>query len=231
MKAVILAAGKGTRMLPLTEKVPKVLIEINGKPFLYYVLKSLQKAGYDDLCLVVGYKKEKIKEFLDEFGFKAELVEQKEQLGTGHALLQARDFCENDDFIVLGGDNLWSVDDLKDVGRKRELNYISGIEVKDSKGYGILIAKGDLLAEIKEKPERDYGNLINAGLYKFKPEIWCVLEKVKPSPRGEIELTDAITSLAKKGKVKVLKLKWWLDLGKIEDIPKVEKFLSENRVC
>src|SRR3989338_7913014 len=98
MKAVILAAGKGTRMLPLTKDIPKVLIKVNGKPFLYYLLKNLQLAGYDDFCIVAGYKMEKIKQFLEEFGFKAEIAEQKEQLGTGHALMQAKEFCGKDEF-------------------------------------------------------------------------------------------------------------------------------------
>lgn len=236
MKAVILAAGKGTRMLPLTEKIPKVLVEVNNKPFLYYVLASLKKAGFRDFGIIVGYKKEKFPAFLKKYGFKATLIEQKEQLGTGHALLQAKNFVENENFIVLGGDNLWSVEDFRLMKKEDNLNYISGIEVSNPKEYGILIAEGNFLKEIKEKPElkekpaKNYGNLINAALYKFTPEIFIELEKVKPSSRGEIELTDAVTALAKKGKVKIIKAEWWLDLGRKEDIPKVEKFLKGDSV-
>ncbi len=226
MKVVILAAGKGTRMLPLTETIPKVLVEVNGKPFLYYVLRNLQQAGYKDFCLIVGYKKEKIKSFLEEYGFKAKLIEQKEQLGTGHALLQAKSFVGQENFIVLGGDNLWSIKDFKLINKEDKFNYISGIKVSDPKGYGVLIAEDNFLKEIKEKPLKNYGNLINAALYKFTPEIFVELEKTKPSPRGEIELTDAVTVLAKKGLVKIIKAEWWLDLGKKEDIPKAELFLK-----
>lgn len=226
MKVVILAAGKGTRMLPLTEKVPKVLIPINGKPFLKYVLENLQKAGYTEFAIVVGYLREKIKEFLEKNDIKATLIEQKEQLGTGDAVLQAEKFVGNEDFLVLGGDNLWSAEDFKEFNKEDEFNYISGVEVEDAQGYGVLITKGDLLKEIKEKPQENFGNLINAGLYKFKPEIFEKLKEIESSPRGELELTDAISELAKEGEVKVLKARWWLDLGNKEDIAKVEEFLK-----
>ena len=131
MKTIILAAGKGTRMLPLTETIPKVLVEVNGKPFLYYVFKTLHKAGLKDLALVVGYKKEQIEAFLKEYNFKAELIEQKEQLGTGHAVLQAKEFVNNEDFIVISGDNLYPVKDIKKIKNKDDFHYIGGLEVEE----------------------------------------------------------------------------------------------------
>ena len=230
MKVVIMAAGKGTRMLSLTEKTPKVLVEVNGKPFLYYVLKSLGLAGYTEIGIIVGYMGEKIGEFLQEYGFKATLIEQKEQKGTGHAVLQARKFVGKENFVVLGGDNLWGVDDLKAIGKHDELNYVSGVRVEDTQRYGVIITEKNYLKEIREKPKEDCGKLINTGLYQFTPEIFSKLEKVTVSPRGEIELTDAITMLAKEGKVKVLQAKWWLDLGSKEDIPKVEMFLRKEKI-
>ncbi len=231
MKAVILAAGKGTRMLPLTENIPKVLVEVNGRPFLYYVLKNLQAAGYNDFGIIVGYKKEKFPAFLKKYGFKAALIEQKEQLGTGHALMQARTFCGKEDFIVLGGDNLFSVKELKEICKEDNFCYVVGKEVADPSRYGVLLAKGKKLAKIVEKPTEFVGNLINIGLYKFTAEIWAALQQVKLSPRGEYELTDAITILAQQGRVKVLKLKdYWLDLGCKEDIPRLEEFLKKMKL-
>ncbi len=231
MKAVIMAAGKGVRMLPLTEKIPKVLVKANGKPFLYYVITSLKKAGFDDLGIIVGYKKEQFPEFLKKYGFKAELIEQSEQKGTGHAVMQAEKFAGQDNFIVLGGDNLWSVEDLKAINKDDLFCYVAGIEVKNPEKYGVLVAEGDDLAEIKEKPKEHVGNLINTGLYKFSYEIFEALKRIDLSPRGEYELTDAITLLAKQGKAKILKLNdFWLDMGCKEDIPNVEKFLKEKGV-
>lgn len=228
MKAVILAAGKGTRMLPLTLNTPKVLIKINGKPFLYYVIENLKKAGFNEFGIVSGYLKEKIDEFVKANNINAKIIEQKEQKGTGHAVMQAKEFCKDENFIVLGGDNLFSVKDLKAVNKKDNLCYIVGKKVDDPSKYGVLIVKGKKLVKIFEKPKEFVGDLINIGLYKFTPEIWGALDKITLSPRGEYELTDAVTLLAQQGKVNALKLKdYWVDLGCKEDIPNVEAFLKE----
>jgi len=229
MKVVILAGGKGTRMLPLTNEIPKVLVEINGKEFLYYVIKSLQKAGYENFGIVVGYKKEKIEEFLKRENFQATLIEQKEQKGTGDAVMCAREFAGKDDFIVLGGDGLWGLKDLKQMEKHDNFNYISAIETESPEKYGVLIEENEFLKEIKEKPKEYCGNLISTGFYKFTPEIFEALQKVDLSPRGEHELTDAITMLAKEQKVKILKVKeFWKDLGNIKDIEPVSDFLKKN---
>lgn len=227
MKAVVMAAGKGTRMLPLTKKMPKVLVKVNKKPFLYYVLKHLNEAGFDKIGLIVGYKKEQFPKFLEKYGFKAELIEQDEQKGTGHAAKLAREFAGNDNFLLLGGDNLWSAEDMKAMPMKDNFCYIAGMKVEAPQKYGVLVEKGGKLARIHEKPEKYVGDLVNTGLYKLTPDIFDALGKINLSKRGEYELTDALTMLAGKGKVKVLSLKdYWLDLGSIEDIKKVEKFLK-----
>jgi len=228
MKVVILAAGKGTRMLPLTEDIPKVLIEINGKPFLYYVIESLKEAGFTEFGIIVGYKKERVEQFLIDYNIKAELIEQKEQLGTGHAVLQAKEFVGDDDFLIVSGDNLYDVEDLKAMNKEDEFYYIGGYKIVDWQRYGILVEEDGFLKEIKEKPKEFVGMLINTGLYKFKQEIFSLLERLEISPRGEIELTDAVSTLAKEKRVKVIKAKLWLDFGCKEDIPKIEKFLKER---
>jgi len=228
MKVVIMAAGKGTRMLPLTKTIPKVLVEVNGKPFLYYVLKSLQKAGYKEFGLIVGYKKEKIESFLKEYKFKAKLIDQPQQLGTGHAVLQAREWVGKDDFIVCSGDNLYDINDLKKVKKKDPFHYLLGLEVDEWQKYGVLIAEDGFLKEIQEKPPKFVGSLINIALYKLKPEIFPILEKLRPSPRGEIELTDALNILAKENKVKVVEGELWVDLGCKDDLLRVGHFLEDN---
>ena len=228
MKTVILAAGKGTRMSPMTDKVPKVLVEVNEKPFLYYVFKTLRKAGLKDIGIVVGYRKEKISDFLKEYDFKADLIEQKEQLGTGDAVLQAENFVDEEDFIVISGDNLYDVDDIKKIKKKDEFNYVVGLETDEWQRYGVLKAKDGYLQEIIEKPKEFVGNLINVALYKFKSEIFPIIKNLKPSPRGEIEITDALNILAKQNKVKVIDSEYWVDLGCKDDIARVEHFLEDN---
>lgn len=222
-----MAAGKGVRMLPLTENIPKVLVEVNGKPFLSYVIENLKATGITEFGIIVGYKKEQIKEFLDKNKIQATLIEQKEQLGTGHAVMQAKEFCEDDNFIVLGGDNLWSPRDFKTMATENNTTYVATQEVEDPSKYGVLVTEGNKLKKIVEKPKEFISKLTNIGLYKFTPEIFEALDKIELSERGEYEITDAITILAEQGKVEVIKIKdYWLDLGCKEDIPKIEEFLN-----
>ncbi len=231
MKAIILAAGKGTRMLPLTKDIPKVLVPINGKPFLSYLIENLKQAGLTDLGIVVGYKKEKIAGFLKQNNIKAALIEQKEPIGSANAVQQVESFVKKESFIVLVGDNLWSPKDLKEIAKEDSLCYIIGYKVNNPEHYGVLITDpNSMLKEIKEKPKEFVGNFINTGAYKFTPEIFQAIKQIKPSAKGEYEIVDAITILAKQGKVKVLKVQdYWIDCGKLEDIPIVEDFLNKQK--
>lgn len=228
MKAVILAAGKGTRMLPLTEKVPKVLIPVRGEPFLWYLLKNLKDAGIEEFGIVVGYKKEQIRKFVEKEKIRnVTFIEQKEQLGTGHAVFQAKEFAGNERFIVISGDNLYSVNDIKAIVQENR-NIIAGLEVENPSAYGVLVVDGNKLIRIDEKPENPVSNLVNTGLYNFGPEIFEAIEKIGKSPMGEYELTDAMTLLAKEGKMLVKKLNdFWIDMGKLSDIPNVEAKIRE----
>ncbi len=230
MKAVILAAGKGVRMLPLTLDTPKVLIEINEKPFLWYVIENLKKAGVHELAIIANHRKEKIFKFLEQFHIKAIVLHQPQPLGTADAVKPARDFCGQDNFIIVSGDNLYAVEDLKSIQKKDAFCYIVGKEVEEWQKYGVLVVEGENLLKIVEKPKEFVGNVVNTGLYKCSADIWPALEKISLSPRGEYEFTDALSILAKESKVKVMKLqKYWLDLGCKEDIGKIEKFLREEK--
>ena len=229
MKAVIMAAGKGIRMLPLTLEIPKVLVEICGKPFLYYLLKNLEKAGVEDIAIIAGYKKEMIEEFVCRYGFRVRLIEQKEQKGTGHAVKLAGEFADVKNFLVLNGDNLWSADDIMSICNEDSFNYVCGIEHDHPEKYGVLDVRDGFLRSIVEKPEQYVGSLINTGLYKFTPEIFDALDKIGISLRGEYELTDAIAILAKQKKVKVKEINdYWKDLGRIEDISLMENFIRNK---
>ena len=229
MKAVILAGGKGTRLLPLTEDIPKVLVKVEGKPFLYYLLKSLQQAGYSEFGIVVNYKKEKIVDFLDEYGFTATLIHQGEALGTGHAVLQAKSFVDGENFMCTNGDDFRSVDDFKALSIDDDYNYVLGVEVNDPENYGVFVVGNEnFLERVVEKPQERLGRLVNSGIYKFTPEIFDELKAIEKSTRGEYELTDAITALAAKRKVKVLLAQgFWESLSTLEDIPHIEAVVKE----
>jgi dTDP-glucose pyrophosphorylase len=229
MKAVVLAAGRGVRMGQLTQDKPKVLIEINGKPFLYYVLKNLQKAGVNEIGIVVGYKKEKVFAFADKYGFDDIFIEQPSLLGTGDAVMRVKEWVGNEDFILTMGDNLYSSRDINHLASiNDDFLRVAAFRSEHPERYGVLEVDGNTLVRIEEKPAHPKSSLVNTGLYKLTPEIFEHLVDLKKSPRGEIELTDAITHLAALGRVKIYELMdYWIDMSIKEDLPRVEEKIKE----
>lgn len=242
-KVVIAAAGQGTRMLRLTNNKPKHLINVQKKPFLSYLLDSLFEAGYKEIIMVVGYKEELMRDFLDKYkkcidnkSCKIETVSQYEILGpkekeygTACPVKCVKNFVGNESFIFLYGDNLYSVKDLKKMRVDDEYSYVAGIEDAHPEKYGVLITDNGFLKEIIEKPKEHVGNLINTGLYKFTNDIFDKIEKIKKSPRGEYEITDAISLLAKDRKVKVKKIEdYWKDFGNPGDVIKISKLIKNG---
>lgn len=224
-----MAAGKGTRLRPLTNTTPKSLVKVNGRPFLDFILTNLYEAGITDIAIVVNYFKEQFPEYLQEYQRAATIIEQVLPPGTGNSVMIARNFTGRDDFVVLGGDNLWSPYDIGKLAEDTGLSHVSGMKVEDPSKYGVLVVREDgLLERVVEKPSSFVGDLVNTGLYKFGPRIYDELEKIKVSPRGEFELTDAINGLARSQGVRLVQLRdYWLDLGCLEDIPVVEKHLLQ----
>lgn len=234
-KVVIPAAGKGTRMLELAKDKPKHLIDVLDKPFIYYVLKNLQNAGFKEMILVIGHHAEKMREFAEGAGkeFNLTLVDQfkvmgTEKYGTAIPVLAAQQAVGGEQFVCIYGDNLYSPRDLAAI---RELddsfNYVSLLYSETPEKYGVPIIENEKVVGFVEKPKEFISNWVSIGCYKFLPEIFTEAAKVGKSPRGEYELTDAIAVLAKQGKVKARKmLDYWLDFGNPDDIKKVGDFLS-----
>lgn len=237
-KVVVAAAGQGTRMKHLSKNKPKPLIRVQQKPFLGYLLDNLLAAGYKELILVVGFQADLMKKFLEDFGYKATVVNQFEILGpkekeygTLCPIKCIRNLVGKENFLAVYGDNLYSVKDLRAMNIDDEYTYMAArVEKEHPEKYGVLITdKNGFLLEIKEKPKEYVGNLVNTGLYKFTPDVFNKVSCVKLSPRGEFELTDAITLLAKDGKVKLKMIKdYWLDFGNPGDVLKVDKFLKQQ---
>jgi len=236
-KVVIAAAGQGTRMKDLTKEKSKHLLEVNNKPFLSYVLDNLIKAGLNDITLVVGFGAELIEKFLKDYEYKVRIINQLEVLGpkekiygTACPLMCVKDIKEN--FLYICGDNFYSVEDLKVLRIEDNYNYVAGIDHKNPEKFGVLITEGEFLKEIIEKPQagqakNSLNNLVNTSLYKFTPEIFKKVFEIKKSSRGEYEITDAVSLLAKNKKVKIKRIKdFWFDLGEPEDIKKLSEFLN-----
>ncbi len=239
-KVVISAAGQGTRMLDLSKDKSKHLIEVKNRPFLAYLLDNILEAGYTDIMLVVGFREDMIKDFLKTYKFNGsysiETINQFEVLGpkekeygTACPLKCVKDFMGNEQFISLVGDNFYSIEDLKSININDEYNYVGGLKNDHPEKFGVLITEGEFLDKIIEKPQNFVGDLINTSLYKFTPEVFEKLPLIEKSPRGEYEITDVISLLAKEKKVKVKILKDnWMDFGRPEDIEKFSEFLKDT---
>lgn len=235
-KVVIAAAGRGTRMKQITNNIPKPLIKVLGKPFLYYLLENFKKAGYKEFFIVTGHKSEKIEEFIQSYDPKIKTINQFKTLGlkeygTACPIKCVEPYIGNENFVAVYGDNLYSPRDMKSFNIDDNYIYAGGLKHFHPEKYGILITQNGFVKEIIEKPTKPTTNLINCGFYKFTPEIFKAVKKVKKSKRGEYELTDAVSLLAKKGKVKVKMIKdFWLDFGNLSDISKVTRFLKKYKV-
>ncbi|RJQ30557.1 nucleotidyltransferase family protein [Candidatus Parcubacteria bacterium] len=238
-KAVIPAAGKGTRMLPLTKEKPKPLLEVNGRAFLFYILDALGKSGFEEVVVVSGYLGGQIKDFvkkgkwdcsvivIDQFDFFP-----KEKGGTVLPVLAAQNLINNNSFVVVNSDGLFSPGDLSKMRTDDGYSHVGTLVSNKPENYGVvLVGREDFVEKIEEKPKNPKSNLVNTGLYKFTPEIFEEAAKVKPSPRGEYELTDAISALAAKGKVKATRLSdYWLDFSSIADIKPVEDKIKKLKI-
>lgn len=238
-KVVISAAGQGTRMLELTAEKSKHLIAVENRPFLAYLLDNILKAGYTEIILVVGFREDMIREFLKTYTFEgaapavtivnqfAILGPKEKEYGTACPLKCVKNIVGNENFISLVGDNFYTVEQLRDMNMDDKFCYVAGVENEHPEKFGVIVEENGFLQKIVEKPTTFVGNIINTSLYKFTPEIFEKVFEIKKSPRGEYEITDAVSLLAQEKKVKVKRFKdYWMDFGRPEDVEKFTKFLK-----
>jgi len=195
MQAVIMAAGQSTRTAPLTLTRPKPLLPVMNAPLMERQLESLAGIA-DEAVIVIGYRGDMIRErFGDAYkDMRLQYVEQREQRGTGHAILQTAEVIQGP-FLALNGDDLYDPADLARLA-KQEYGALAR-EADDPRRFGVYeIDENNRVITLEEKPEQPKSNLINIGAYKFSPKVFDVLKEVAPSPRGEIEVTDAVQMLA-----------------------------------
>ena len=220
-KAVLLAAGKGTRMKDLTNDLPKPMLEVRGKPILLHIVEGLKAAGVSQFCIIVGYKAEVVREFFGDgakFGVGITYVTQTVQDGTGRVVELAKEFAGNDPFVLSYGDILISPANylrLVDLGGAEGLVTVKHNEGEIAKGGCVVVNERFELTDLIEKPAGPAPSpWYNAGVYTFCRSIFEFTAKLKLSPRGEYELTDAIRDLAKSGKlVKAIELSGdWADV-------------------
>lgn len=243
MKAVILAAGEGTRLKPITSSLPKPMIPIAGKPLLEHNLLGLKDAGIKEVLLIVGYKKEIIKEYFGDgarkFGLSITYKTQTEYLGTADATRYAESFVKEDSFLMMYGDLLVDPIVFKKAIKKYQENDVKGlislIEVENPHNYGIIsLDNQNIVQKIVEKPppEMNLGNLANAGIYIFDPLIFGAIKKTELSKRNEYELTDSMEIMIEElgGAIYGFSLKedYWNDIGLPWQVLDANKYLLDK---
>ena len=239
MKGIILHGGHGTRLRPLTHTGSKQLLSIANKPMSQYALEDLKKVGVTDIGIIIGdVYPDKVKEYYgdgQDFGVNITYIHQDEPKGIAHAIHLCRDFVGQDRFVVYLGDNILRRD-LVDYRKRFDSSDADAMillcEVGDPSRFGIaeLDPGGGRITRIVEKPKDSPSNLAVIGVYFLTPKIFGVIEELKPSWRGELEITEALQSLADGGgRIEHDTVTgWWKDTGTPEDVIDANRLVLDS---
>jgi len=231
VKGVILAGGLGKAFRPLSYTGPKQLVPIANKPVLHYVIEDMVNAGIRDIGIIVGYTEERINAIKDSAGdgsrwnCRISYIDQDAPRGLAHAVGICRHYTGDDSFVVYLGDNMIKGGITQFVEEFDRSDYHASLllaEVDEPQKYGIAVTdeEGNLI-DVEEKPKDPRSNLAVIGIYMFRPPIYEMIDLIKPSARGELEITDAIDRLVKSDEYKVMARKvsgWWDDTGTINAV-------------
>lgn len=237
MKGIVLAGGTGSRLFPLTKVTNKHLLPVGKKPMIYYPLEALLKAGMKEILIVTGtdHMGDVVsllgsgKDFKCKFTYKV----QDEAGGIAQALGLAENFAGNDSVTVILGDNIFH-DDLtpyvKNFNKQKSGAKILVQEVADPKRFGVAEIKGDKIVGIEEKPKKPKSKYAVTGIYMYDANVYKFIKTLKPSGRGELEITDVNNHYIKNKELTFDILKgWWTDAGTFESLGKANSLVEEGR--
>jgi bifunctional UDP-N-acetylglucosamine pyrophosphorylase/glucosamine-1-phosphate N-acetyltransferase len=246
MKAIVLAAGKGVRLQPITATRPKHLIKLGGKPILEHCLNALKASGINEALIVIHYMGEKIRNYFGngkDLGLKIEYAEQDAVKGTGHAISITEPYVKGE-FLVVYGDLLFTNEAVKSVitlhRKEKPAMSMAVVPVKETEDYGIVeLEKNNRVRRIVEKPRQGEApsNLANAGIYVFTEVIFEKIKKTAASSRGEWEITDAISTLLRDEEPVLatqISADDWMDIGRPWDLLEANRWVltkMKHEVC
>jgi glucose-1-phosphate thymidylyltransferase len=240
MKALILAGGKGNRLKPLTHTRPKQLLPVANRPILFYILDQIRQTGIDDIGIVISQDTgPQLKQAIgngSRWGVKVSYILQPQPLGLAHAVKVSRDFLGDSPFLMFLGDNLiqGEITTFVELFNRNRLDAVVLLKKMPNPGaFGVAqLDSANRIVCIEEKPKQPKSDLVVVGIYVFSPAIHRAIEQIKPSARGELEITDSIQQLINNGgQVLSQKLEgWWLDTGSRDDLLEANRIMLEEFV-
>ncbi len=237
LKGLILSGGAGTRLRPITHTSAKQLVPVANKPVLFYGIEALVEAGITEIGIIIAPETgDEIREAAgdgSEFDARITYIVQDKPLGLAHAMLTASDFLGDSAFVMYLGDNLLrdGMVDLVAAFRSSEPDALILLTpVDDPSSYGVAELEGDRVKRLIEKPKDPPSDLALVGVYMFAPKIFDAARSIKPSARGELEITDAIQALIENGsRVEPHIVRgWWKDTGRLEDMLEANRLVLED---
>jgi glucose-1-phosphate thymidylyltransferase len=237
MKALVLSGGSGTRLRPITHTSAKQLLPVANKPVLFYGLEAIAAAGITDVGIVVGDTAPAIRAAVGDgsaFGFRATYIRQETPLGLAHAVLVARDFLGDDDFVMYLGDNfiVGGIEGLvTEFSVMRPDAHIMLTQVADPRAFGVAeLDSAGRVVRLEEKPQTPRSDLALVGVYLFTPAVHEAVAALKPSWRGELEITEAIQWLLDNGRAvsSTVVTGYWKDTGNVADMLEVNRLVLET---
>jgi glucose-1-phosphate thymidylyltransferase len=232
MRAIIPVAGAGSRLRPHTFTLPKVLLNVGGKPIVGHILDRIIENGFDEATIIVGYLGDMIKDYVvKHYSIKIDFVEQEERLGLGHAIYLTRHTVSDDPILIILGDTIFDVD-LRALMHSE--NSILGVkEVDDPRRFGVAELENGVIRRLVEKPEDPRSNLALVGIYYIKhPNVLmeCLRDEIKGNirTRGEFQLTDALQMMIERGeRMTTFGIEGWFDCGKPETLLETNRHLLD----
>ena len=237
LKGLILSGGAGTRLRPITHTSAKQLVPVANKPVLFYGIEALVEAGIKDIGVIIAPETgDEIRQAAgdgSDFAARITYIEQDAPLGLAHALLTAEEYLGQSPFVMYLGDNLLrdGITDLVEVFRRSEPDALILLtRVDDPSAYGVAELNGERVVRLVEKPKDPPSDMALVGVYMFTPAIFEAAHSIKPSGRGELEITDAIDTLINRDlRVESHIVKgWWKDTGKLEDMLEANRLVLED---
>ena len=236
MKGLILSGGKGTRLRPLTHTSAKQLVPVANKPVLFYGIEAIAAAGIYDIGIVVGDTQAEIRAAVGDgsrWGVRVAYIEQDAPRGLAHAVKISQPFIGDDPFVMYLGDNLLNkgiTHFVQEFAREKPAAQILLARVPDPQMFGVAELRNETIVRLVEKPHEPIGDLALVGVYMFGPQVFESVNRITPSFRNELEITDAIQDLIDRGLTVRPHIVegWWKDTGKLEDLLEANRLILDT---